>query len=210
MNPSASEHGAKEFLISRIVEEARSAGIPLSEVERKMLYFSETGWTLPDIMQVNEQFDLSYGMEEYEKKIADLAGKAAQRAQRKSPDEYQTWRDTIQLLERGDHYISVLIGRSEVGSSQIRLAGDTANLLGAALLLVGLLIVAAFVSSKYEIDFWKYFPSSEAFWSSFWIVAISAAICYLVVRRILGTKKADDLQRKIIGKIFQSSQQEKE
>lgn len=83
MNPLASEHGAKEFLISRIVEEARSAGIPLSEVERKMLYFSETGWTLPDIMQVNEQFDLSYGMEEYEKKIADLAGKAAQRAQEK-------------------------------------------------------------------------------------------------------------------------------
>jgi hypothetical protein len=45
---------AKEFLISRIVEEARRENIPLSEVERKMLYFSETDWTLPDIMQVNE------------------------------------------------------------------------------------------------------------------------------------------------------------
>jgi hypothetical protein len=43
---------AKEFLISRIVEEARRENIPLSEVERKMLYFSETDWTLPDIMQV--------------------------------------------------------------------------------------------------------------------------------------------------------------
>ncbi|MEY2412453.1 MAG: hypothetical protein QOD84_1059 [Acidobacteriaceae bacterium] len=163
MNPLPSEQGAKEFLISRIVEEARSECIPLSEVERKMLYFSETGWTLPDIMQVNEQFELSYDVEEYEKKIADLAGKAAQRARRQSPDEYQTWRDAIQLLERGDHYIIALIGRSEVGRSQIRPAGDTAKLLGTALLLVGLLIVAAFASSKYEIDFLEILSVQRSF-----------------------------------------------
>ena len=48
---------AKEFLISRIVDQAQRDGVPLSEVERKMLYFSETGWTLPDIMSVNEASD---------------------------------------------------------------------------------------------------------------------------------------------------------
>jgi hypothetical protein len=43
---------AKEFLISRIVEEAQRENIPLSEIERKMLYFTESGWTLPDIMKL--------------------------------------------------------------------------------------------------------------------------------------------------------------
>lgn len=56
--PSARE--AKEFLVSRIVEQARRENTPLSEIERKMLYFSETGWTLPDIMEGNEEFDREY------------------------------------------------------------------------------------------------------------------------------------------------------
>jgi hypothetical protein len=51
---------AKEFLISRIVQEAQRENVPLSETERKMLYFTESGWTLPDIMKVNEDFDRDY------------------------------------------------------------------------------------------------------------------------------------------------------
>ncbi len=50
---------AKEFLVSRIVTEAQREGIPLSEVEREMLYFSETASTLPDIAEVNAAFDRS-------------------------------------------------------------------------------------------------------------------------------------------------------
>jgi hypothetical protein len=51
---------AQEFLISQIVEEAQRDAIPLSEVERKMLYFTESGWTLPDITKVSEDFDREY------------------------------------------------------------------------------------------------------------------------------------------------------
>ena len=63
---------AKEFLISKIVEEGQRENVPLSEVERKMLYFTESGWTLPDIMPVNEDFDREYDQDEYEHKIAKL------------------------------------------------------------------------------------------------------------------------------------------
>jgi len=38
---------AKEFLIGELVGEAQRENMPLSEVERKMLYFTESGWTLP-------------------------------------------------------------------------------------------------------------------------------------------------------------------
>ena len=45
---------AKEYLIAQIVLEAEREGMPLSETERKMMYFTETAWTLPDIWEVNE------------------------------------------------------------------------------------------------------------------------------------------------------------
>ena len=63
---------AKEFLVSRIVLEAQRENVLLSEVERKMLYFTESGWTLPDMPAVSEDFDRDYDQSKYEKKIAKL------------------------------------------------------------------------------------------------------------------------------------------
>jgi len=59
MDPFSSPREAKEFLIARILAQAEHDGVALSDVERKMLYFSETGWTLPDIAAVNDEFDRS-------------------------------------------------------------------------------------------------------------------------------------------------------
>ena len=56
----ATPRDAKEFLVSRIVTEAQREGIALSEIERKMLYFSETASTLPDIADVSDAFDGNY------------------------------------------------------------------------------------------------------------------------------------------------------
>ncbi len=72
MNAFHSGRQAKEFLISEIIAEAQRENVALSDVERKMLYFTETGWTLPDIMKVNEDFDREYNQDEYERKIANL------------------------------------------------------------------------------------------------------------------------------------------
>jgi hypothetical protein len=69
-----SGHEAKEFLISKIVTEAQSENVPLSEVERKMLYYTESAWTLPDMTEVAEEFDSEYDQSKYEKKIARLVG----------------------------------------------------------------------------------------------------------------------------------------
>jgi len=70
MNPFHSTREAKEFLIARIVEEAQREGIVLSATERKILYFSETAWTLPDMDTVSDEFDSAYNQRDYEKKIA--------------------------------------------------------------------------------------------------------------------------------------------
>ena len=57
MNAFRSGREAKEYLVSRIVAEAQRENVSLSEVERKMLYFSESGWTLPDMTAVSEDFN---------------------------------------------------------------------------------------------------------------------------------------------------------
>lgn len=100
---------AKEFLISRIVSEAQLENIPLAQVERKMLYFTESGWTLPDIMQVNEDFDRDYDQDEYERKIAKLVRNADRGIRKDSSEDYDEWWAAIRFLQREDHYISVMI-----------------------------------------------------------------------------------------------------
>jgi hypothetical protein len=104
-----SEREAKEFLVSRVVEEAKRENVALSDVERKMLYFSETNWTLPDIASVSEDFDREYDQAEYEKKITRVIREAAKGDRQESPELYNQWWDAIQLLKKGDHYILVMI-----------------------------------------------------------------------------------------------------
>jgi hypothetical protein len=100
---------AKEFLISKIVAEAEHENVPLSEVERKMLYFTESGWTLPNIMEVSEDFDREYDQDGYEQKIAKLVTQADKRIREGSRYDYDRWWAAIRFLQREDHYITVMI-----------------------------------------------------------------------------------------------------
>jgi hypothetical protein len=71
MSRFSNARDAKEFLVARIVAEARSQGVPLSEVERQMLYFSETGWAPPDIMDISAKFDRECNQAEYDRRFRD-------------------------------------------------------------------------------------------------------------------------------------------
>jgi len=59
---------AKEYLAGAITEEAERNAAPLTEVERKMLYFTETGWTPPDMKEISSVFDRDYGQSKYDKR----------------------------------------------------------------------------------------------------------------------------------------------
>jgi hypothetical protein len=100
---------AKEFLISEIVVEAQRENVLLSELERKMLYFTESGWTLPDILKVSEDFDREYDQDKYEQKIAELVTNADKRLRKGSSDDYDRWWAAIRFLQQEDHYILVMI-----------------------------------------------------------------------------------------------------
>ena len=103
------EREAKQYLVEQIEAEAAHQGIALTDVERKMLYFSESGWTLPGIMQVNEEFERDYDEAAYEQNIAGLVNALESRNAAGNPRAQADWDSAIVKLGEGDHYLLVLI-----------------------------------------------------------------------------------------------------
>jgi cell division protein FtsI/penicillin-binding protein 2 len=100
---------AKDFLADKIAAEAVQEGTPLTEVERKMLYFSETGWTLPDMAEASADFDRDYNQDEYEQKIAGIVRGIQAGDEGRSEEEKEAWYQAVLKLCDGDHYLLVLI-----------------------------------------------------------------------------------------------------
>lgn len=182
---------AKEFLISKIVEEARRDNVPLSELEHKMLYFTESGWTLPDIIKVFEDFDREYNQDEYEHKIAKLVSKADRCIRKESRDDYERWWAAIRFLQREDHYISVMIGLAG-----LRPRGDQLRLFAAGLGIVACILAWTFISIKYDIPA----PSRGNFGMFVWAVLACLFVAYMLLRVILGRERADDFTSKLTEK----------
>jgi hypothetical protein len=86
---------AKEFLVSRIVTEAQREGVSLSEIERKMMYFSETGCSLPDIMDVSDAFDRDYDMAVYEEKVGKLIRNFCADSRKNNRDDFLSWKEAV-------------------------------------------------------------------------------------------------------------------
>lgn len=100
---------ALEYLVGRIAAEAKLEAIELSEIERKMLYFSETGWPLPNILEVNTEFERLYDTDEYEAKIARLIRSFLRRAEADNKEEFELWNKAEDKLREGDYYLLVMI-----------------------------------------------------------------------------------------------------
>jgi cytochrome c-type biogenesis protein CcmH/NrfG len=143
MQTFASPRDAKEFLISRIIAEAEREGVSLSEIERKMLYFSETVWTLPDMKQVNVEFDRNYDQEEYEQKIGTLSRNFLAYAGKKNPGELEEWEAAVRTLRQEDHYLLVLIDSR--GGSTAKSDGSLTTRVAIVVVVVGLALVALYI-----------------------------------------------------------------
>jgi len=100
---------AKQFFISKVIEEAEFERVRLSEIEEKMLHFTEVPPSLPDIYQVNAEFERDYDSDEYEAKIVGLLKNARDRDSRSSPNLEQEWKDALDALKKEDHYILVML-----------------------------------------------------------------------------------------------------
>ena len=74
-----------------------------------MLFFSETDWSLPNILEVNEEFERLYNGDEYEAKIAGLIRNLLIRALDENEEEFELWIKAEAKLGEGDYYLLVMI-----------------------------------------------------------------------------------------------------
>ena len=78
-----------------------------------MLYFSETGWTLPGILAVNAEFERDCDEDVYEQRIAGLAASIEKQDEEQNPTEQERWFNALRRLSYGDHYLTVLVDGAE-------------------------------------------------------------------------------------------------
>lgn len=178
---------AKEFIVAQIALEAQRENVILTEVERKMLYFSESGWTLPDMPAVSDEFDWQYDQGKYEEKVARLIRRGYRHACKDSGETYDKWWASIGVLNSEDHYLLVMI----------RLAGlrprhDQLKLLVAGLAIVALLVGGVFLSIKYDVHL------HASLREYVWAFAVCFFILYQLLRFAIGAKKTDDLTSKAL------------
>lgn len=111
---------AKEYLVGVIAKEAENSGAPLAEVERKMLYFTEAGWTLPDMKEVSSEFDRNCDQDKYEDKIASIIARIDARLAQERQDGRMAWDRALEKLSEGDHYLLVLVNAATPDRKAVR------------------------------------------------------------------------------------------
>ena len=111
MRQIASLRDAKDYLAGRIADEADRQDIQLSEIERKMLYFSEIDWTLPGMLEINAEFERDYDQNEYERKIVGLV-RAIEAEDRTNAQSRRLWDQAVEKLNEGDNYLSIMLDPS--------------------------------------------------------------------------------------------------
>jgi hypothetical protein len=143
---------AKDFLVQQTAEQAQRDGVPLSELEKRMMYFTESEDAVENPIQLNEEFEAQYDTAESETKIARLLGRAYKRLRKENADAAQTWDAAIKELKRGDHYI-LIMWRERL----VAVTGPWGfwKTMGASLILVVMIGILVFVfsavSDRYRI-----------------------------------------------------------
>jgi hypothetical protein len=83
--------------------------VPLSDIEKKMMYFTESDASSCDNpVELNDEFEAQYDTAEYETKISRLLHHTYNRSKVEDPERRRNWDQAIRTLRKGDHYVLVL------------------------------------------------------------------------------------------------------
>ncbi len=112
---------AKDFLVAQTAEQAALEGVSLSDLEKRMMYFTEDKDAPEDPTALNDEFEAQYETAKYEKKISRLMRHAYSRVKKENSEKALQWNRAIRTLRRGDHYMLVLWGHPLSHNSPDRL-----------------------------------------------------------------------------------------
>jgi hypothetical protein len=215
----ADDRDALDFVAAQIAEEAQREGVSLSEIERKMLYFSETAWTLPDIWEVSDEFNNVCKQDDYEKKISRLIKKFVAHTRKQQPAEFNDWMAAIRRLSKEDRYLLVMVKQAGVGR-----AGRSARLSfnWRRLAVVGVIFAALFAGftwvlatihplpGGYNARSGRYgSPISEAIVFSVWAFPVCLLLLCFMLSLILGAGSVSAIINQSFEWIFGKSRRRK-
>jgi hypothetical protein len=106
---------AKQFIATKVVERARIEGIPLSDAEQRMLWWSESDPEFNADPVLTEQLASEISDEQYEAKIAGLLKRSFAADVAADTGARDIWQRARSVLEQGDHYILVMVDRAVGG-----------------------------------------------------------------------------------------------
>jgi len=103
---------AKDFLADQAAQQAALDHTPISDLEKRMMYFTESDpASCGDPFRLNDEFESKYDTAEYEAKMARLLHHAYKRLKAENPGGKLQWDEAMSTLEKGDHYVLVLWGQ---------------------------------------------------------------------------------------------------
>jgi hypothetical protein len=135
---------AKDFLVEQTAVQAALDGVPLSDLEKRMMYFTEGPDATEDPAALNDEFEAEYDMPTDEAKMTKLLHRAYARVKKENPETARTWNESIRILKKGDHYILVLWG-------VLRPPYDNLKLISTAFLVVALLLGIILTAEHYHL-----------------------------------------------------------
>jgi len=166
---------AKDFLVAQTAEQAALEGVSLSDLEKRMMYFTESGYVPEDPIKLNDEFEAEYDTPEYETKISRLLHHAYQRVRKENGEGRRHWDDAIKCLRRGDHYLLVM---RDLAPSGERPPGDSLKLLASGLGVIALGFLCLFIAAKFEPQ-WRWLqknipsPNSRVLFGIFITIVIA-------------------------------------
>ena len=101
---------AKDFLVEQVLRQAPIESVPLSDIEKRMMYFTEGSDAVEDPVSLSEEFGEQCNTAEYEAKISRLLKHARGRVKAQKGADWETWNEAVAVLREGDHYILVMLG----------------------------------------------------------------------------------------------------
>jgi hypothetical protein len=141
---------AKDFLVLQTAEQAALDNVPLTDIEKRMMYFTESDRISCDNpLGVNDEFEAQYETAEYEPKISRLLHHAYDRLKVEAPERKRMWDQAVRELRKDDHYFLVLWDIKPVSEQPTR---DFFKLLAFSLLVAIGIGIPVVLAVKYDID----------------------------------------------------------
>jgi hypothetical protein len=181
---------AKDFLVAQTAEQAAIEGVPLSDVERRMMYFTESGYVPEDPIKLNQEFEAENDSDKYEARISGLLHHAYRRLRKQNDAARKNWDLAIKTLRRGDHYLLVMWDMAPYTPYTCTPVRDSLKLLasglGVAALVAVLGILAAFIGPKFEPQ-WRWLQgTSQTHWRLLFGIFIAIYLVVLFFPRRVG------------------------